>query len=124
MVEGRLRAKRANEATPEDLLEGMIQSYYNEYGEEGIGAKELVTALGDNLVEMLFAGYNTVVNVIANALFFLATHPEWFPKLQAEIDGVCGGALPSYDDLAHLPLCRKLFLESLRLAPPAAVIAR
>ncbi len=75
------------------FITGMIQSYFNEYGEDGIGAVELVAALGDNLVEILFAGYNTVVNVIANALFFLATNPEWFPKFQAEIDTVLQGRL-------------------------------
>jgi len=124
MVEKRLTEKAGGVAVPDDLLEGMISSYHNEYGKDGIGAEELVAALGDNLVEILFAGYNTVVNVIANALFFLATNPEWFGRLQEEIDAVCKGQKPTETHLDQLPLCRKLFLESLRLAPPAAVIAR
>lgn len=47
IVESRLSKKKRGESTPEDLLEGMIQSYFNEYGEDGIGAKELVEAHAD-----------------------------------------------------------------------------
>ena len=62
--------------------------------------------------------------MMANALYQLAAHPEWFAKLQAEIDAVCGGRPPSWADIKRLPLCAAVFRETLRLVPPAAVIAR
>lgn len=124
MVEARLKAKKDKQQIPDDLLEGMIKSYHDHYGADGISAKELVAELGDNLVEMLFAGYNTVVNVISNALYFVSMNPEYFAKLQKEIDAVCGDSLPTHAHMEKLVLCRQMFHESLRLVPPAAVLGR
>jgi cytochrome P450 len=109
MVSSRLRDMEAGAAIPDDLLAQMIDAYRAEYkcgdatgevrGGIELKAEDLVADLGDNLVEILFAGYNTVVNVIANALYFVAMNPEWFAKLQAEIDCVCGDRLPTFKDV-------------------------
>lgn len=48
--------------------------------------------------------------------FFLAhcQYPEWFQKLQAEIDSVCGDRLPEMRDMPLLPKLRATVSEILR----------
>lgn len=122
MVEERMSLTNNGKATPDDLLSDMIAAYQQE---GTVSAGQLVEDCGDNLIEVLFAGYNTVVNVIANGLYFVAKNPAWFPKLQAEIDAQKAKRWPpTFEDVQNLTLCTLLFQESLRLAPPAAVIAR
>jgi hypothetical protein len=63
---------------------------------------------------------------LANALYFLAANPKWWGPLQREVDQVLGDGTSSMDegDSEKLRLCTQVINESLRLAPPAAVIAR
>jgi hypothetical protein len=56
MVEERLDLTSRGLATPDDLLSDMIAAYQRE---GPTTAKELVEDCGDNLIEILFAGYNT-----------------------------------------------------------------
>lgn len=48
--------------------------------------------------------------------FFLAIchYPEWLPKLQEEIDRVCGDRLPAVEDLPNMPRLRATAKEMLR----------
>lgn len=48
--------------------------------------------------------------------FFLALchYPEWLPKLQAEIDEVCGDEIPTVEDMPRLPKLRATVKELLR----------
>ncbi|WPH03647.1 cytochrome p450 monooxygenase psod [Acrodontium crateriforme] len=48
--------------------------------------------------------------------FFLAAahYPEWLPKVQEEIDRVCGDRLPTVEDMPHLPKIRATVKEVLR----------
>eukprot|EP00948_MAST-09A_sp_MAST-9A-sp1_P002194 g2194.t1 len=128
-VQARLddRARRGKDAMTNDLLESMIRSYEEEYNTSGenLTAQELSDVLGDNLIEVLFAGYNTAVGTTANALYLIASNPEWYPAIQKEIDSVLpNGALPTKESIKELKLLERIFLESLRLVPPAAVLAR
>lgn len=48
--------------------------------------------------------------------FFLAVchYPEWLPKLQEEVDRVCGDRLPVPDDMPNMPRLRATVKEMLR----------
>jgi len=45
-------------------------------------------------------------------------HPEWQSRLQAEIDTVCGGRCPCWEDRERLPLLRAVVKEVIRWRPP------
>ena len=133
-VEAAVRARLKDEARrasggggdrARDLLQGMIEAYREEAGDHKLTASRLTDEIGDNLVEILFAGYNTATNVVANAMYFLAKHKDWQRRCQSEIDQVLGASgLPDERTVMGLPLLRRVVCESLRLVPPAAVIAR
>ncbi len=60
---------------------------------------------------------------MTNAIYFLSQDPVELARVHAEVDKL-GGRAPTYEDVDKLPLCSMIFKESLRLAPPAPMIAR
>jgi cytochrome P450 len=107
-----------------DLLQKMIDVYTEDYPEARNNTEVLTAELGDNLVEIMFAGYNTAVPTACHALYFLATHPQFAQRVKEEADEVLQGRTPSMDDLKNLKLTERVFMEALRLCPPASLIAR
>lgn len=120
VVKDRLGGKGSSE---NDMLNQMVVAYQAEHGKQG--AAELVAkALGANLVELLFAGYNTVVNTIASAIYLLAINPEALNKVRDELQQVLGSRSIAADDVDNLKYLTCVFKETLRLYPPAPAIAR
>jgi len=106
----------------------MIQSYESEQGEEGghvASAEELMENLGDNIIELFFAGYNTVAAAVGTAMHFLSRDRSLQGRVQQEAeaaldDVVAGGTI----DLNKLPLCEAVFMEALRVAGPVPLVYR
>jgi PHYB activation tagged suppressor 1 len=81
--------------------------------------------LGANLVELLFAGYNTVVNTMSTAVYLLATNPEKLKKARAEVDKVCGSKDTfTFEDSNELKYLDLVMNETLRLYSPTPAIGR
>merc|ERR1719436_325043 len=51
-----------------DMLQSMLEAYKKEHGDD-IAPEVIEKSIGANLVELLFAGYNTVVNVMSSAIY-------------------------------------------------------
>lgn len=109
--------------SPNDMLNQMVNAYKKEHGKD-VTAEQVEQALGANLVELLFAGYNTVVNTIATALYLLAANPRCMEKVRAELDQVIGRGAIGAKDVDALKYLTCVFKETLRLYPPAPAIAR
>merc|ERR1719359_1773825 len=58
-----------------DMLNRMVEAFKKEHG-TSTTAEQAEKALGANLVELLFAGYNTLVNTVASAIFELSRNPD------------------------------------------------
>jgi cytochrome P450 len=128
ITRARLEARARGAPRRSDLLDAMIASYEQDAGRASSSPQEaeaLVAALGDNLVELLFAGYNTVAAALGSALFYCSQDRELQRRLQAEADAALE-ALPAGAavDLAKLPLARAVFNEALRLATPVPLVYR
>jgi cytochrome P450 len=80
--------------------------------------------LHDDVSTVLLAGFDTISNALTWTWMFLADHPEIDAALGRELDTVLGGRLPGAADLPALPFARAVFNESLRLRPPAWILAR
>ena len=112
-------------AKKNDLLQRMIDVYVEDYPEAANNLEMLTGELGDNLVEIMFAGYNTAVPTMCHALWYIASNPDIERRVREEVDNVLGRErTPTYDDFIKLDLCNRIFKETLRLVPPAALISR
>ena len=78
----------------------------------------------DQALTLLLAGHETTANALAFALHLMAEDPEVEARVQAEVDKVLGGRLPTAEDARRLPTCRGVFAEALRLFPPSWAMGR
>merc|ERR1712176_267776 len=111
-------------ASRNDMLNQMVAAYKKEHGKD-VTPEQVESALGANLVELLFAGYNTVVNTIASALYLLSANPDKLVKVREELDRVLpGGKQVTASEIESLKYLTNVFKETLRMYPPAPAVAR
>jgi cytochrome P450 len=115
-----LVAAREPGADRSDLLQSLVDAV----DEEGDGGRLTRKELRDQLVTLYLAGHETTSHALSWTWYLLARNRAALDALHAELDAVLGGRVPSYDDLAALPYCEQVILESMRLYPPAFVVAR
>jgi cytochrome P450 len=76
----------------------------------------------DESMTLFLAGHETTANALSWALYLLAKNPAARARLEAEVDAL--GRIPSYDDLRQLPWTLAVLKETMRLYPPAYIMAR
>ena len=91
-------------------------------GSRGRGYQLSDADLRNELVS-LFRGHQAVSTALTWTFFQLAKLPDVEAAVQAEADAAGDGPF-SFQDTPRLDYCRKVFAESLRLYPPAYVLAR
>jgi cytochrome P450 len=72
----------------------------------------------------LFRGHQAVSTALTWTFFHLATHPRIEARLHDEIDAMTNGEAPGPEHLQRLDYTCRVVQESLRLLPPAWVLAR
>ena len=81
--------------------------------------------LRDEVITLLLASHDTTANALAWTWYLLARHARDEARLHAEIDAVLGrDRLPQAEDVPSLPFTRMVLAESMRLYPPAWLLAR
>ncbi|MFJ1730845.1 cytochrome P450 [Streptomyces sp. NPDC088254] len=78
----------------------------------------------DEVLAHLIAGHESTATSLAWALLLLSRAPDVTRRVRAEIDTTVGNRPPSTADLAEMSLLQAVFLEALRLYPPAWTIMR
>lgn len=111
-----IRQRRAIDEDRGDVLSMLLAAR-----DEG-GAAMSDAQVRDEAMTLFLAGHETTANALAWTFYLLAKHPEARGKVEAELDAL--GRTPSYDDLARLPYTLAVLKESMRLYPPAYVLAR
>jgi cytochrome P450 len=115
MAERRAAGKNEN-APPRDLFDLM-----NEARDPETGAAFSDEQLGDEVATMILAGHETTATALFWALYLLALDPETQEQLAAEVRDVNGsGAI----EIERLKFTRAVIDETMRLYPPAFLIAR
>jgi cytochrome P450 len=111
LVERRL----ADPEPPDDLLTLLVQAR---------GPDATREQLHDDTLTMLLAGHDTIGNALAWTWSWIASHPSVEAAFHAEVDTTLGGRSPSAADAKTLMYTRAVLAESLRLSPPAWLLAR
>ncbi|KAL7627220.1 hypothetical protein AAE478_003996 [Parahypoxylon ruwenzoriense] len=68
--------------------------------------------------QMAIAGALTIGSPIQSFILAMLHYPDWQMKLQDEIDAVCEGRCPEWEDRERLPLLRAVVKEVIRWRPP------
>ena len=118
-VYGIIASSRANRGEVNHLLAMLLDMVDDETG-EGMTDQQL----RDEVTTLFLAGYETTSVALSWAFDFLSQHPEMMQKLQAEVDSVLGGRLPTMADLHQMPYSRMILQETLRIRPPAWQVMR
>jgi cytochrome P450 len=91
--------------------------------EEGGGGMSDVQ-LRDEVMTLFLAGHETTANALAWTFHLLAQNPAADARMREELATVLGGRTPTAADVMRLPYTTRVFEESMRLYPPAWLVAR
>ncbi len=111
-------------STLHDRLDAVVE----EGGDESLlgrmqAAGLSATAMRDELIALLFAGYDSTATALSCTLGLLGTHPGVQADLRDELDATLDGE-PTTADLSELELLDAVVSESLRLYPPQYLLFR
>jgi unspecific monooxygenase len=117
MLMAERRAAGKNEgAPPRDLFDLMGAARDPETGEAFTDAQ-----LGDQVATMILAGHETTATALFWSLYLLALDPESQQQLAGEVEAATADGAP---DIERLKFTRAVVDETMRLYPPAFLIAR
>ncbi len=119
VVNGIIQERRQSGLETEDLL-GMLMAARDEESGEGMSDQQL----HDEVMTIMLAGHETTAVALAWTFYLLSEHPTVLEELEAEVDGVLNGRLPTIEDVPNLAYTTMVLEESMRLYPPAYAIAR
>jgi cytochrome P450 len=80
--------------------------------------------LRDETMTLFLAGHETTAQMLAWTWYLLGENPSAEARLHEELHGVLGGRPPEVAELPRLPYLQAVMYESLRLYPPAYLLAR
>ncbi|HEY8337803.1 MAG TPA: cytochrome P450 [Tardiphaga sp.] len=115
LIAARRAAGKNEGAPPRDLFDLMVAARDPETGAAFSDAQ-----LGDQVATMILAGHETTATALFWALYLLALDPATQQRLAGEAQAAAHGAL----DAEKLPFTRAVIDETMRLYPPAFLIAR
>ncbi|WP_414709648.1 cytochrome P450 [Rhodopseudomonas sp.] len=112
----RRAAGKLDGAPPRDLFDLMMAARDPETGEAFSEPQ-----LGDQVATMILAGHETTATALFWALYLLALDQDSQDQVAAELHGLPAGVAP---EVERLSFTRAVIDETLRLYPPAFLIAR
>lgn len=101
-----------SDSSPDNLLSVMLAS--------GLSDEQI----RDELIALLFAGYDSTATALALTLGLLGDRPAVQRRLRGELRRELDGGTPTPSDLEGLPTLDGVVRESLRLFPPQYVLLR
>jgi cytochrome P450 len=116
LIAERRAAGKKEGAPPRDLFDLMDEARDPETG-KGFSDEQLV----DEVATMILAGHETTATALSWALYLLALDPETQEEVASETEGQ---RLDSVADIERMKFTRAVIDETMRLYPPAFLIAR
>jgi cytochrome P450 len=119
IVYGLLEARRARGEGGTDLLSLLLAARDADTGEP-MSDKQI----RDEALTLLLAGHETTANLLAWTLHLLSNDVVVQERLAEELTTILCGRNPTVTDLGRLPFTAAVVNESMRLYPPAWIVAR
>jgi cytochrome P450 len=119
-VAGRVLANRRQDRGDDAVLLGRLVSARD----PGSGAKMPDSLIIDNVVTFLMVGQETTAQALTWTLYLLALFPEWQEKVREEVRRIAGRGPLDRDQVQQLAVLEAVFLEAMRLYPPAPSLMR
>jgi cytochrome P450 len=115
----RIIAERKQESQPRnDLLTLLMAAMHED------GSQMTERQLRDEIMTLFIAGHETTALTLSWTWYLLGENPAAETRLHEELQGVLGGRSAEVADLEKLPYLHAIVQESLRLFPPAFMMAR
>ncbi|KAM0019623.1 putative secologanin synthase [Helianthus debilis subsp. tardiflorus] len=125
IVNKRVVAMKAGEASHDDLLGILLDSNYKEIKHHGhINSGLSIDDVIEECKLFYFNGQETTGDMLVWTMILLAQHSEWQRRAREEVLHVFGEKKPDINGLSHLKVMNIIFNEVLRLYPPAILIRR
>jgi cytochrome P450 len=105
--------RRASGERPDDLLSMLLDARDAATGEP-MGDRQL----RDEVLTIMFGGYEATADSLAWTWHLLSRHPEADARFREEVDAVMAGDAPTAEELGRMDYTRRLIMESMRLYPP------
>jgi cytochrome P450 len=102
-----------------DLLSMLLAARDEDTGEGMSDAQ-----VHDELMTIFLAGHETTAVALTWTWYLLSRHPQVGERVHAELSAVLGGRSPTVEDLPNLTYGEMVIQETLRLFPPAWLMAR
>jgi cytochrome P450 len=118
LIYGLIDERRATGGATGDVLSMLVGAQTED------GSPLSPRQIHDEALTLLLAGHETTALALSWTWYLLAHHPEVDAAMQAELQTVLGGRLPTVADLPQLRYTRMVFTEALRLYPPAWLMTR
>ena len=130
LIFGMIHERRARGESGDDLL-GMLMDATDEDGPMPGRKPDQMSdrQVRDEALTILLAGHETTANALTFCLWLVARHPDVQARMRAVVDEVCRDDAgtprpPEAADYPRLAYLQRVFAESMRLYPPAWVVAR
>jgi cytochrome P450 len=101
----------------DDLLSALLTA---RDGEGGMPDEQV----RDEVLTLMHAGSETLANALTWTWYLLTRNAEAEAKLHDELDNVLAGRTPTFEDVPRLAYTEKVFLEAMRVYPPAWTMSR
>ncbi|MEO5969065.1 MAG: cytochrome P450 [Bdellovibrionia bacterium] len=102
-----------------DVLTRLLTAHQSEDSDQ-MSDQQLI----DEINTIILAGHETTSQTLSWTWYLLARNPEVEKKLQAELQTVLQGRVPSMEDISKLHYTKMVLKEAMRLYPPIPVISR
>jgi len=119
VVEGIITAR-----TKENVDRGDLLSMFMRAVDAETGARMDERQLRDEVMTMVLVGHETTAHAMAWTFALLNDHPEVRRRLREEAKAVLGDRPATFEDVRKLTYARQVLMESMRLRPPAWMMAR